>query len=367
MTDKWTAILGVALGAGIAIIGLADPALRGNDAPKPTKATLFNGHWADGFSKAFDKQLWIREGAVNGWTAVSYGLFHEGRDGVLAGSHDWLYSKEEFDSPRAATAVADTVAEVKAARAALDARGIKLIVAIVPAKSRIYGENLGHYHWPSPLQPMYQDLVTSISATGTPVVDLRGTLTGVKAKELAYFRTDTHWTPAGASAAAATIAAAIKDANMLTAKPEASPLDVSPGVAKPYEGDLLTFIPLGPFRGLGPKAETIAEPVFTHAEAPAGAGDSGDGLFGDASTPVVLVGTSYSADERWGFANDLEHELGVGLANAAEKGEGPFTPMHKLLTGTTLAEAQPELVIWEIPERYTWMSAASPAGSAAKP
>ncbi|MFT4074395.1 MAG: hypothetical protein QM647_02610 [Asticcacaulis sp.] len=362
MTDKWTAIWGGVIGLGLAALGYANPAVRGHETPKADAQVLADGKWASQFTAAFDKQLAIRDGAINAWTAFSYGLFREGRDGVLPGRDGWLFSREEYDAPRLSSGVTATIRQAADARQALESRGIHLLVVIVPAKARIYGEATGRYAWPDSLHPVYDDLILGLGRAGVPVVDLRPTLLAVKSHEPAYFHTDTHWTPAGAQAAAGAIAQAVRAHGGFSTPPEADRLQVSTQAPKAMAGDLLNFIPLGPwFEKIGPAPDRLAEPVFTRSDS----GDDEGGLLGDAATPALLVGTSYSADERWGFANDLEQDLGVGLVNAAEKGEGPFLPMQKLLTGGTLDEARPEWVIWEIPERYVWMNLTKPEGSAA--
>lgn len=364
MTDKMVTIFGVAAGLILAGIGAANPALRGEDVPQAEGHAIFSGRWTAGFGSTFDKQLPLREAAVDGWTAATYTLFREGREGVLVGIHDWLYTSEEFDAPRISAGVAETLHDVRAANAALSARGIRLIVAVVPAKARIYPENLGRYRWPQAQKAIYDQLILGLRAEGVAAVDLRPTLTSVKGRELAYFRTDTHWTPAGAEAAAQTLAAQIR-AGSLLATPETVKVAASNSPAVAMDGDLMNFIPLGTaLRGLGPKPDRLAQPVFTRADSDAAA--SGGGLLGDTATPVILVGSSYSADERWGFADYLSKDLGVDVVNASEKGQGPFVPMQNLLAGTALNEAQPQLVVWEIPERYIWMKTMKTAGSVAK-
>ncbi len=364
MTDKMVTIFGVAAGLALAGVGAADPALRGADAPKATSDAILDGQWAAGFATAFDKQLPLRDAAVAGWTAVSYALFREGRDGVVVGSNDWLYTSEEFDAPRIASGVAETLHDVSSANAALSGRGIRLIVAIVPAKARIYPENLGPHGWPHAQAQVYDAFLSGLRANGIATVDLRGTLSAVKTRQPAYFRTDTHWTPAGAEAAAGAIAEQVRTEGLLSAA-QTVKVSASASPAKAMDGDLMNFIPLGTaLRGLGPKPDTLTQPTFSRADIDAAA--SGGGLLGDSATPVILVGSSYSADERWGFADFLSKDLGVDLVNASEKGQGPFTPMHNLLAGSTLTEAQPQLVIWEIPERYIWMKTMKTSGSVAK-
>ena len=67
---------------------------------------------------------------------------------------------------------------------------------------------------------------------------------------------------------------------------------------------------------------------------------------------VAVVGTSYSADSRWSFTEALKISLQADVLSVAAAGEGPFAPMAEYLESDTLSELPPQLVIWEIPERY---------------
>ena len=75
-------------------------------------------------------------------------------------------------------------------------------------------------------------------------------------------------------------------------------------------------------------------------------------LFGDASIPVTLIGTSYSANPLWNFHGFLQEALNVDILNAASEGEGPFITMKKYLLDKALETSPPKIIIWEIPERY---------------
>src|SRR3546814_15338462 len=67
----------------------------------------------------------------------------------------------------------------------------------------------------------------------------------------------------------------------------------------------------------------------------------------------------------------LKQQLGEDLTNDAHDGVGPFKPMDNYLAGPDFAQAPPQLVIWEIPERYLAISAqaakASPTGAPQPP
>lgn len=177
--------------------------------------------------------------------------------------------------------------------------------------------------------------------------DLLTPLLEARAEAPVFLRTDTHWTPFGAQVAARALAAALRpalpeDSELFRAAYETRTLP-----PEPFEGDLLAFVPLGPLQHLGPPPETL-EPRTTEA---VGEREQG-GLFDTPEIPVVLVGTSYSAGERWNFAGALREALGADVLNVADEGLGPLPPMHAFLDAATLRDTPPELVIWEFPERY---------------
>ena len=79
----------------------------------------------------------------------------------------------------------------------------------------------------------------------------------------------------------------------------------------------------------------------------------GADIFGDdTAVPVMLVGTSYSANENWSFADFLRQSLQADVVNVAKEGLGPGVPMMDLLAGSALDETTPTVVVWEFPIRY---------------
>ena len=103
-------------------------------------------------------------------------------------------------------------------------------------------------------------------------------------------------------------------------------------------------------RWVGPDSETIETFETRRSDA------RSLGLFEEVDTPVVLVGTSFSARDDFHFLGFLKSELRADVLSYAKEGQGPFVPMDVVLQSTALAEARPQFVIWEIPERYldTW-------------
>src|SRR3546814_12185983 len=77
------------------------------------------------------------------WAAIDYGLFHEAKSGVVAGNDGWLYTDEEFIvDEQSDQLVTQNLARIVAVRDRLAAQQVKLVVAIVPAKARVYPEHL---------------------------------------------------------------------------------------------------------------------------------------------------------------------------------------------------------------------------------
>jgi SGNH hydrolase-like domain, acetyltransferase AlgX len=114
-----------------------------------------------------------------------------------------------------------------------------------------------------------------------------------------------------------------------------------------HQGDLLNYLPLGMWQErLGPTDTLIGQTTAATSES------SGGALFGNSSIPVTLVGTSYSANPLWNFEDSLKEALGTDVLNVANQGEGPVVPMQEYLESQALKDAPPELVIWEIPERF---------------
>jgi alginate O-acetyltransferase complex protein AlgJ len=185
--------------------------------------------------------------------------------------------------------------------------------------------------------------LAALRASGIDVLELEPALRQARASQQVFLRTDTHWTPAGAQAAASAISTHIraKGADWV----DSASVSVAEGPQSTHSGDLLRYIPLGPFQdSMGPRPDELRTPVYTVA--------AGGDLFGEASIPATLVGTSYSDDVRWGFLGALQLALGADVLNAAAQGKGPFVSMAAYLDDESWRSTPPKLVIWEIPERY---------------
>jgi alginate O-acetyltransferase complex protein AlgJ len=327
------------------VLSLTNPALfRMPDEP-----------WLDGsltaaLQEAYDNESHLLGPATTVWGVVEYALFRQGRDGVLVGSDGWLFSSEEFDYPFDPEQGERTLAANLAAIAQVDARladdDIRLVVALLPAKARVYPERLGRYRLPAGPAERYEQALQALRRGGVTTVDLLGALERAKASNRVFLRTDTHWTPIGAAVAAEAVAAEIAALGPFEWLHETA-FATRPEEPRPHRGDLAGFLPLGPFYdAIGPEDERLV-PLNT---APVSGAKSD--LFAAVELPVTIVGTSYSQDARWNFAGLLRQALGSDVLVAAQRGGGPYLPMLDYLQGDAYRAAPPEVVVWEIPERY---------------
>ena len=268
---------------------------------------------------------------------------------VREGCPQWLFISDELKINRHREDNARAKAEaVIALRDQLKQRGIELLVSVVPDKSRIAASQLCDLPRPASLEPRIRDWTGALQTAGVAVLDLTLALQPLGAE--AFLRLDTHWSEAGARAAA--IAVSQKIAAMgIEATPKRT-FAVSPQPAAPRPGDLVRLAGLDwlPTR-LQPLQEQVAASTIAEETPNAdSAGDSLDDLFGDDNLPnLALIGTSFSRNSN--FGGFLQQALSAPIGNFAKDG-GEFSGAAKAyFTSPAFAQTPPKLLIWEIPER----------------
>lgn len=272
--------------------------------------------------------------------ALRYALLNEGRDGVVVGQAGWLYTDEEF-RPLDEAPFTEVIAWMAAAEAQLAAVGSDLIILPLPGKLDIARDMS-----PAPDQALriegdYDAFLARLAEAGLTALDTRPVFL---ASDAPFFRTDTHWTAESAASVARHLAETglLEPGEAAFAKVAQYPLS--------FSGDLVSFVTtetLAPLIGLAPETVT---PYLAVAEAAAEAGALD--LFGTSGpAPLALVGTSYSANPNWSFAEALKLALRQDVLNYAEEGFGPLVPMQAFLERLDPA-APPPVVIWEFPVRY---------------
>lgn len=305
------------------------------------RATL-DGTVTGAVDSAVEEHHPLRRGASVLVGILRYSLFRQGSPGVVVGREGWLFTREEFETyptdDRLREARVSWIAE---AAHVLRDRGVELAVVLVPAKAEVAASYLPWIRSDRTPAGNRRRTHTALEAAGVAVVDPISRLESGD-----FFRTDTHWKPRGADKAAQMVAAVARDLGepLLEVLNSGSfALRDLPAVG--HDGDLLAFLPLGPLQStLGFDPERYI-PVTVE-------GGGEQSLFGPPTIPVTLVGTSYSADERWGFSAALSTALQADVLVVAQEGSGPFVPMAEYLQSETFRESPPQLLVWEIPVRY---------------
>ncbi len=311
----------------------------------PVGQDVVTGQWMGTYEKTnLDPGVPWRDASVNLWGGLNYRLFGEARDGAVIGKDSWLFTSEEFQTSKTdAAEIAAKVEYVKQVRDNLAKDGAKLVVALIPAKARLYAEEL-NANVPAQTAPLYQSFRQQLVTAGIPTPDLYAGMEAAKGNGDLFFRTDTHWTPLGAEVTAQVLAPAVQALNLDL--PAATYLaSKKPPVQR--SGDLLRYIPVP--EGEGPPLDTVQEAVYLRTDEGSG------GLLDDATLAVTLVGTSYSAQSKnnvWHFDGALSKALDTEVLNAAQEGKGPMVPMREYLTSQDRKDNPPQIVIWEIPERF---------------
>lgn len=320
-----------------AVATLANPALA-----RAPRASWRDGAWAATYQRQLDAASPLRASAQAVWNALDLAVFRQAPEGVVLGHDGWLFSSEEYavggDAEAHRRAFVARMAEVDARIAAA---GAELIVALVPAKAVALAA--GQPPVPATARDRYDATLADLAALGVRAVDLRPALAALG--PAAWLRTDTHWTPAGADAAAAAVAASV--AAVAPDLVGAVPFAREPLPTVTLQGDLARLLALGPLEAwLGPAPDRL-EPVAVTSLAP-----PATDLFAAVDLPVAVVGTSYAADPRWNLADRLRAALGSRVLDAAESGAGGLRPMLDYLDGVAWTSTPPRVVVWEMPVRY---------------
>lgn len=281
--------------------------------------------------------------------AASWLALHDTGDRVRPGCAGWLFLTDEMRINRHAQVNAQTkAAAVRDIQQQLAGRGIRLLVVVVPDKSRIASAQLCDLRRPVQLQHRAEAWVEGLNKAGVSAVDLAPVLHSVGSD--AYLRTDTHWSEAGASAAARAIAVQVQAMGISTTPHKAYEAALQDPARRP--GDLvrlagLEWLPVG----LQPAAESVAASRFSEkTDTSQSDADNLDDLFGDDNLPnVALIGTSFSRNSN--FAGFVQQALGAPIGDFSKDG-GEFSGgANSYFSNPAFKQTPPELVIWEIPER----------------
>lgn len=262
------------------------------------------------------------------------------------GTNGWIYNIYDF-SPLAPPDDRSLQA-LRQLVAALAARGTRLVLVVPPPRGLVAGDHLGaespRYASTRPAQRRsYAAAIAALARSGALVPNI---LTATDAAQLSpdnvfYRRQDPHWRAEGAELTAKAVASAIAQAIDLSVFPSRHFVTRKTG-EEPYRSTLLDAVN----QVCGIRIEPELEPRYvTEAVDTAGGGD----LLGDASQPLVLAGTSFSASNAaYNFGGFLSQALGQDLLNVAIPGGALEASMLSYLGSVDFRDSPPAVLIWEV-------------------
>ncbi|MBA4797700.1 MAG: hypothetical protein H2043_09890 [Rhizobiales bacterium] len=341
-----SAFFGYALYANSTLLlNAASPAAQASERKNLSLSYVIDGEATRDLDSLYKNELPHRAASVGLFSNARYALLGAGRKGVIVGQDGWFFTAEEFKtvSTKDIDDAADRIASIKHD---LETRGIRLVLAPLPAKSDLYAEEVPSFVRSSAMANAYSAFSAALEQRGISVADTRAAMLTAKPFGEVFLKSDTHWSPAGAKAAAEAIQSSLQKNGVALPSQELTAQWQTP---VSLWGDLTKFVTSPDYAPtVGLSEESV--PIYRTA---VNADASGADIFGDdASVPVMLVGTSYSANENWSFADFLRQSLRADVVNVAKEGLGPGVPMMDLLAGSALDETAPTVVVWEFPVRY---------------
>ncbi|MGE4124951.1 MAG: cell division protein FtsQ [Pusillimonas sp.] len=270
---------------------------------------------------------------------------------VREGCTDWLFLTDELmPQPDGENARLSRLNQVKKVEQLLANQQIRLVIAVVPDKSRVMNQRLCALKRPESMATRAADWVAQLREAGVSAVDLTHPLS--QSKQDTFLRTDTHWNHAGAALAAQSVATAVKATSTEPLAPWQRLETVDQGSTL-WPGDLVRLAGIDWLpASLQPASETVPELTFKNPSDshPIDTPLSEDDIFGDNNLPTItLIGSSFSRTSH--FSNFLSQALETPVANLAKDGGGFSGAAHDYLQSSTFKETPPKLLIWEIPER----------------
>lgn len=339
------AVLAAVVLAGAVEMALASARWSEFGLPQGLQA-MREGRTTQALEKALERYMPQRDALITFANALRWRLTGGANEQVRLGRDDWIFLTEELQyASEGAARLQQRTALLRDTAQALAAKGVTLVVALVPDKARLHADHVvGGY--PDYAQARYSEALAQLRASGVAVADTLAALQQAQREGEVYYRTDTHWNQRGAQAAARSVAEVV--APMVAQQPRTR-FVTAPATAQPAErvGDLLRLMGLQDAPAFWRPAPDQERTETTTEQA--GAQDR-TSLFGDATVPVVLTGTSYSL--RGNFHGYLQQALGLKVLNVARDGGGLLQASEKYLQDDAFLQSPPTVLVWEVPERF---------------
>ena len=282
----------------------------------------------------------------------------DGGEKTLVGRDGWLFYKPGCDDLLAragapAHSTNDPVPAIVAWRDALAARGVHLLVVPAPNKESVYPDRLTRRvaEGQSVMSPWTRDVLARLGSANVECVDLFGVFAEARANAAPastpplYLAQDSHWSPAGVSLAAKTVARRLVELGW--AAPGAVEYRERPAPVERL-GDVLRMLQ-------SPRLERRATPEHVPCIQVVGS-DTMQPYRDDANSPILILGDSflriYEQDEPGsaGFIAHLAKELKQPLSSLVNDGGASTLVRQELHRRATLLKNK-RVVVWEFVER----------------
>ena len=270
-----------------------------------------------------------------------------GKD-VLAGRDGWFFYKPDVQfliEPW--SGYDDVIGAIRAFRDALDARGIRLLVAPAPGKPSIYPDKITARaaYLDEPVSDRAREIIARLRQAGVDTVDLFTLFEQNRATTALYLQQDTHWSPDGMCLAVDEVASEILARGWLTKGPVNYTLKP---VSIARHGDVLCMARSPQVLNTFPPEQIECTQVTW---------EDTDYVYEDSpESDVLVLGDSflriYERDEPGsaGFTAHLALDLGMPLTSIINDG-GASTLVRQELSRKPGLLRNKKVVVWEFVER----------------
>jgi alginate O-acetyltransferase complex protein AlgJ len=304
-----------------------------------------DGRTTAALEKQLDQKMPSRHALIASANSLRYLLLRGANEQVRIGRSDWLFLSEELQyDALAQTNMATRLKLLGQVSSVLKMKGIKLLLAVVPDKARIYERYLPAGNYPEYNAQRYQSALMGLHRHGVDAVDLLTPLLEAAKTQEVYYHSDTHWNQQGAKVASLALVDRIKELKISLGETQFTMTQAQ--LPSERAGDLLRLMGLEKVPNwLRPKPDS--ELVQTIAEISKAEQNS---LFGDNATAIVLTGTSYSL--RGNFHGYLQQAMSSKVLNTAKDGGGFLQAPGDYFKDEAFKTEPPQVIIWEVPERF---------------
>jgi alginate O-acetyltransferase complex protein AlgJ len=271
---------------------------------------------------------------------------------VIGKNNDWLFTAYEYASAADANDTATSISLLTRINKSFEAKGIALVIAIVPSKIRIHQDQLPtNKPIDAYTNEKYESIVSRLEAGGVQVANLNKAFLASAHRTSdtpLFLRLDTHWSHTGSMLAAETIKAKIESTPKLKAALAATPsakfeMNWSDKKTNQRARDLVRLLPAG-----GPSFPPEQAATFKVSKAEAAQAS----LLGAGENVGILVMGSSFTNKNTGYPDGLRFVLQRELLDISLPVDfGPWYGMEQYLKDDAFKTRPPKLVIWEIPER----------------